>query len=71
MRGGNFAFQRGRGKISLMQRAKVIMKQPPMLPVNMAAGGSSIEFGRRGNREESHAVQGAGRMRLRNGKEEI
>ena len=43
-----------------MQKAKVIAKQPPMPPVDEAAAGSSIGFGRRGNGRKSHAVQGAG-----------
>ena len=58
--GGNLTFQRGEGRISFMQKAKVIAKQPPMPPADKAAVGSSIGFGRRGYGGESHAVQGAG-----------
>ena len=58
--GGNFHFRRGGGRISLMQRAKIIAKQPSMPPANKAAGDSSIGFGWRGHRGKSHAVQEAG-----------
>ena len=51
---------REEGRISLMQRAQVIVKQPPMPPAKKAAGDSSIGFGRRGHGGKSHAVQGAG-----------
>ena len=47
------------GRILLMQKAKVIAKQPPMPPADEAAAGSSIGFGRRGYGGGSHAVQGA------------
>ena len=60
VQGGNFAFQRGVGKISLMQKVKVIAKQPPMPPAKKAAGDSFIGFGRRGHGGKSHAVQRAG-----------
>ena len=48
------------GRISLMQREKVIAKQPSMPPAIKAAGDSSIGFGQQGSGGESHAVQGAG-----------
>ena len=56
--GGNLTFRRGGGRISFMQKAKVIAKQPPMPPADKAAAGSSIGFGRRGDGGKSHAVQG-------------
>ena len=58
-RGGNFIFQRGGGRISFMQKARIIAN-PPMPPAKKAAGDSSIGFGRRGSGGESHAVQGTG-----------
>ena len=57
--GKNLTFRRGGGRILLMQKAKVIAKQPPMPPADEAAAGSSIGFGRRGDGGESHAVRGA------------
>ena len=56
---GNFIFWRGGGRIPLMQKAKIIAKQPPMPSADEVAAGSSIGFGRRGDGEESHAVQRA------------
>ena len=40
--GGNFAFRQGGSRISSMQKAKVIAKQPPMPPTDKVAGDSSI-----------------------------